>query len=70
MPSVTPGLYRHFKGKVYRVLFIARHSETEERLVIYHPEDQPESLWARPEAMFTEEVDGPGGKTSRFARIG
>lgn len=69
MPSVTPGRYRHFKGKLYRVLCVARHSETEERLVIYHPEDQPESLWARPEAMFTEEVDSPAGQVPRFAPI-
>ena len=69
MNPVLPGLYRHFKGNRYRVLFTARHSETEEPLVIYHPEDKPESLWARPAAMFGEEVPGPGGPVARFTRI-
>lgn len=67
---VEPGLYRHFKGGTYRVLAVARHSETEERMVVYHPDSQPESLWVRPEAMFTETVPTPAGPQPRFARIG
>ena len=69
MDPVLPGLYRHFKGNRYRVLFTARHSETEESLVIYHPEGKPESLWARPVAMFCEEVPGPDGPVARFTRL-
>lgn len=64
-----PGLYLHHKGKRYRVLFTARHSETEEPLVIYHPEARPDSLWARPEVMFHEEVATPDGPAPRFMRI-
>jgi hypothetical protein len=67
---VEPGLYRHFKGNTYRVLFTARHSETEEPLVIYHPADYPDSLWARPEEMFEEVVDRPEGRGPRFLRVG
>lgn len=67
---VTPGLYRHFKGNLYRVLAVARHSETEERMVVYHPEGNPESLWVRPEGMFAEEVEAPEGRRPRFARVG
>ncbi|MDT7922998.1 MAG: DUF1653 domain-containing protein [Thermus sp.] len=33
--SVRPGIYRHYKGGLYRVLFLARHSETEEAMVVY-----------------------------------
>ena len=35
MESIKPGRYRHFKGKEYEVLGVARHSETEEELVVY-----------------------------------
>ena len=34
-PSVKPGRYRHFKGNEYEVLFCARHSETQEEMVVY-----------------------------------
>ncbi len=67
--TTPPGLYRHYKGKNYRVLGTARHSETEEPLVIYHPEDQPDSLWARPETMFHEIVDTPEGRVARFRAV-
>ena len=67
--TTPPGLYRHYKGKSYRVLFTARHSETEEPLVNYHPEDRPDSLWARPEAMFHEIVDTSEGRVARFRAV-
>lgn len=35
MESIKPGRYRHFKGKEYEVLGVARHSETDEELVVY-----------------------------------
>jgi hypothetical protein len=40
-----PGLYRHFKGGEYEVLEVARHSETEELLVIYCSLDDPTKIW-------------------------
>lgn len=61
------GPYRHFKGGLYHVLGAARHSETEEELVVYHPDGKPESLWVRPLAMFTEEVEHEGQRRPRFA---
>ena len=53
-----PGRYRHFKGNVYEVIGIARHSETEEELVVYR--SPAGELWVRPKAMFfgTTTVDG------------
>lgn len=67
--SIKPGIYEHFKGGRYKVLGVARHSETLEELVLYeHLDDQ--TLWVRPLAMFLEEVDKDGYKGPRFKFIG
>ncbi|MFT9207023.1 DUF1653 domain-containing protein [Acetobacter orientalis] len=60
-----PGLYRHYKGGLYTVLCVGRHSETEEWLVTYKSEALG-SYWVRPLAMWQEKVNG----TPRFAYIG
>ena len=70
-----PGRYRHYKGNMYEVVGIARHSETMAELVVYralyeHPELGVGSLWVRPRAMFVEEVALDGVKVPRFARVG
>ncbi|WP_291057400.1 DUF1653 domain-containing protein [Herbiconiux sp.] len=70
MPEVTPGRYRHYKGNDYVVVGIARHSETEEELVVYHPAaGDPSALWVRPLAMFAETVEVDGALVPRFARL-
>ncbi|WP_310598132.1 DUF1653 domain-containing protein, partial [Aeromonas aquatica] len=53
MHAPTPGRYRHFKGGHYRVLTLALHTETQERLVIYQSE-QDDIVYARPVTMFME----------------
>lgn len=70
-PTITPGKYLHFKGNLYRITGIAKHSETLEEYVIYYPEkDGPSALWCRPLRMFTELVIDPqGNETPRFKRI-
>lgn len=64
---IEPGPYRHFKGGHYEVLGTARHSETEEELVVYRAADG--SMWVRPLAMFTETVQHEGRTVPRFAPI-
>ena len=63
------GKYRHFKGKEYRLIGIAKHSETLEPMVIYQALYGKEELWVRPAEMWTEEVDRDGYKGPRFQFI-
>lgn len=69
-PRVQPGRYRHYKGKEYIVLGVARHSETDERLVVYRPDYGDRELWVRPLAMFQETVEANGASVPRFEFLG
>ena len=70
MESIKPGRYRHFKGKEYEVLGIARHSETEEELVVYRALYGDFGLWVRPVSMWNETVERDGKTFHRFTYIG
>lgn len=64
------GLYRHYKGAEYEVLECARHSETEEWLVVYRLCYGDKSLWVRPLEMFCEQVTLEDGReVARFALV-
>lgn len=53
-----PGeVYRHFKGNIYKIITLAMHTETEEMMVVYAPENGKGGAYARPLSMFLEEVD-------------
>jgi hypothetical protein len=65
-----PGRYRHYKGREYLVIGIARHSETLEPLVIYQALYGERGLWVRPVAMFLETVPVDGRNVARFTYIG
>lgn len=60
------GRYRHYKGHDYIVIGVARHSETDEELVVYRPDYGDRSLWVRPAEMFNEMVDVNGQQLPRF----
>ena len=64
------GIYEHYKGNQYKVIDIARHSETDELLVLYRPMYGDESLWVRPFAMFFEKVTVDGVLVPRFKYVG
>jgi hypothetical protein len=68
--ELKPGRYRHYKGKDYIVLGVARHSETEEELVVYRQDYGDRGLWVRPRAMFEETVTAEGQSVQRFAHVG
>ena len=67
--TVAPGRYRHYKGPEYEVLFEARHSETEEELVVYRALYGEHGVWVRPKAMFCETVVVDGREQPRFAPV-
>jgi hypothetical protein len=68
MANLIPGLYRHYKGNLYEVVGIARHSETLEDFVVYKSLSSPEgeNLWIRPSKMFSELVSVAGQNVPRF----
>ena len=51
------GTYRHFKGNTYKVLCVAKHSETLEELVVYKALYGEGDIYARPIDMFLAETD-------------
>lgn len=70
MESIKPGRYRHFMGKEYEVLGVARHSETEDELVVYRALYGDFGLWVRPVSMWNETVERDGKTFRRFTYIG
>ena len=70
MEEIRPGRYRHFKGKEYEVLYIATHSETMEKMVVYRALYGDGGIWVRPAAMWCENVTRDGVTQPRFTYIG
>lgn len=67
--KIKVGKYRHFKGKDYEVLYLAKHSETEEDMVVYRCLYGDYSIWVRPASMWNELVEKDGKKVKRFTYI-
>ena len=63
------GIYRHYKGNLYQVLHTARHSETEETLVVYRALYGDYGVWVRPLEMFCEMIEIDGKMIPRFELI-
>jgi hypothetical protein len=66
---IKPGRYRHYKGRDYEVVGIARHSETEEYYVVYRALYGEGGLWIRPAAMFLDTVTVDGRSIPRFTPL-
>jgi cyclomaltodextrinase / maltogenic alpha-amylase / neopullulanase len=64
--AIRPGIYRHFKGNLYEVQAVARHSETQEDYVVYRALYGEGGLWVRPAAMFAERIERDGRTIDRF----
>ncbi len=65
------GLYKYYKGKIYEVIGVAKHSETLEELVVYKAtyQTEGENLWVRPLNMFIETIILDGVEVKRFEKI-
>ena len=68
IPKIQLGLYKHYKGNIYRVVAVALHSETKEPLVVYQKPDASE-WWVRPYTLFIEFVEQDGVSMPRFTYI-
>jgi hypothetical protein len=67
---VIGGIYRHYKkGAAYKVVGVAKHSETLEDMVVYQEQHSSGELWVRPLGMFLERVETEGGSVPRFELI-
>lgn len=67
--EIKIGIWRHFKGGIYKVLQIATHSETEEKMVVYQ-NCASGQWWVRPAAMWNEKVERDGQIYLRFTYLG
>lgn len=68
--QVQLGKYRHFKGKEYEVIGVAKHSESLEEMVVYRALYGEGGLWVRPASMWNDEVEKEGKRYKRFTFIG
>ena len=67
--ELKPGLYRHFKGNLYRLLFVAKHSETLEPMVVYQALYGEMGVWVRPASMWSEQVERDDYRGPRFSPV-
>lgn len=67
--ELKKGIYRHFKGNRYRLLYVARHSETLEPMVVYQALYGEHGIWVRPAAMWTEQVNREDYSGPRFSLV-
>lgn len=68
--KIPKGIYKHFKGHVYKVIGIAKHSETLEEQVVYVSISDDNDIWVRPATMFLDMVERDGKRFQRFEFLG
>ena len=66
---IIPGKYRHYKGNEYEVLYVGKHSETLEPMVVYRALYGDFGIWIRPASMWNETVTKDGMEYKRFTHI-
>ena len=66
---IKPGIYRHYKGALYKIIGVAQHSETEEWLVYYQALYGEFGYWVRPLEMFSQSVIVDGKNRLRFEML-
>lgn len=69
MEELKCGRYRHFKGNEYELLYIARHSETLEEMVVYRALYGERGIWVRPASMWSEVIERDGARFKRFTYL-
>ena len=67
--DIKPGKYRHFKGNMYEVIGVAKHSESLEEMVVYRALYGSGDLWVRPVSMWNETVERDGKTFKRFEYV-
>ena len=67
--EIKIGKYRHFKGNEYQILYLAKHSETLEEMVVYQALYGEKGIWVRPASMWNEDVIRDGKTLKRFTYI-
>ena len=67
--EIVPGIYKHYKGGSYKVLFTAKDTESEEEMVVYYHVGQEDKIWARPKKIFEEFVTIEDKKIPRFVLL-
>jgi len=70
MDEIKPGRWQHFKGNEYEVLYLAKHSETLEPMVVYRALYGECGVWVRPATMWNETIERNGIQYKRFTYIG
>jgi cyclomaltodextrinase / maltogenic alpha-amylase / neopullulanase len=65
-----PGIYKHFKGHVYKALYVAQHSESLDEMVVYVNVENEADIWVRPLSMFNDTVVVNGIAQKRFEFVG
>lgn len=56
-PTIEPGIYQHFKGRLYEVISVAKHTETNEYFVVYRALYGQHTTYVRPYKMFVDDVE-------------
>ncbi len=64
--NIPKGIYKHFKGHVYKVIGVAKHSETLEEQVVYVSISDDNDIWVRPANMFLDIIECDGEQFRRF----